>query len=126
VNRFVQKLASILGIAALLFAQVAVSAYACPMQFMQQDASVAMSGGYEETSDAPDADSSPLCQKHCEGGQQNVNDTVQAPIFVAVETGRVAPQSLATTALIEPTVSLSFLSHSTSPPLSIRNCCFRI
>ena len=121
-----RKLCSLLAIGALLFAQLAVSAYACPMQFMAQDTSVEMSGGCEKSSNVPDADSRALCHKHCENGQQNVNDTFHAPIFIAVETGRAAAPSTAMSGSIESTVLTSFLSHPTSPPHAIRNCCFRI
>ena len=126
-NRLSRKLFSLLAIGALLFAQLAVSAYACPMQFLAQDASVEMGGGCEESSSVPDVDSRALCHKHCENAQQNVNDTFHAPIFFAVETGRAVAPSMITSGPIESAVwTTSFLSHPTSPPHAIRNCCFRI
>ena len=125
-TRLVRRIAACFAIAVLAFAQLAVSAYACPMQFLAQDASVEMSGGCEESSNVPDADSRALCHKHCENGQQNVNDTFHAPIFFAVETGRAAAPSTAMSGSIKSTVLTSFLSHATSPPHTIRNCCFRI
>lgn len=128
-NRFSRKLISLLAITALLFAQLAVSAYACPMQFIGVDEATANVGGEKisnERADTSDIDSPALCQQHCENGQKNVNDTPQTPIFFAVETGRVITPSRATNLPILSTASPAFLSHATSPPHSIRNCCFRI
>ena len=125
-NRFTRKLVSIFSIVAVIFAQLAVSAYACPMQFMGLDEVGIALGATESDSGVTDAVSPALCQKHSEHGQQNVNDTPQALAFVSFNTALVIetlvePNALSTTNALTP-----FLLHATSPPLSIRNCCFLI
>ena len=128
-NRFTRKLVSLLAIFAVVTAQLAVSAYACPMQFMGMDEAVAETGALaagatDAISLLPDAVSPALCQKHCEQGQQNVNDAPQPLAHVSVAAVFiVTPLIDKSTPATAPT---PFLLHATSPPLSIRNCCFRI
>ena len=122
-NRVTHKLVSLLGIVAVLSAQLAVSAYACPMQFMALEEAAAApdanAGGQDLTSPA-------LCQKHCENGQQNVNDTPQP--LAAISAG----QAMVVALIVDPPAPLSAIDlapsllHATSPPLSICHCCFRI
>ena len=125
-NRLSRKLFSLLAIGALLFAQLAVAAYACPMQFAGADEAASMDAACEKNASQRDADSPALCQQHCENGPQNVNDSPQVPVFFAVETGRVVAPSMATMLPIRTSATPAFLSHATSPPHTIRNCCFRI
>ena len=125
-NRFTRKLVSFLGIIAVIFAQLAVSAYACPLQFIGPDDAATVIAGPGPASSGRDADSPALCQQHCQNGQQNINDTAQPLAFVSP-----APV-LAVNLLLEPAKSLTAtvptddLLHATSPPHAILNCCFRI
>ena len=125
-NRFARKLASLVGIVALIFAQLAVSAYACPLQVIGFDEAAAEIDGPGTNASGRDADSPALCQQHCQNGQQNINDTAQPLAFVSP-----APV-LAVNLLLEPAKSLTAtaptddLLHATSPPHAILNCCFRI
>ena len=125
-NRFYRKLAGWIGIAAVVFTQLAVSAYACPLPLQ----SLSEGADAVSLSDPPSGSlgfvSAGLCQKHCENGQQSVNDSPQplasvtlAPAFI-VSLGILPPPAPQLTAF-SPS-----LRHATSPPLSIRNCCFRI
>ncbi len=128
-NRFTRKLVSLLAIFAVLTAQLAVSAYACPMQFMGMDEAVVEADALAATandavSSVPDAASPALCQKHCEQGQQNVNDTPQPQAHVSLAAVFIVTPLIDTTT--SATAPTPFLLHATSPPLSIRNCCFRI
>lgn len=124
-NRVTRKLISLLGIVAVLSAQLAVSAYACPMQFMALEEAAAVTAP-DENAGGQDLTSPALCQKHCENGQQNVNDTPQP--LAAISAG----QALVVALIVDPPAPLSAivlapsLLHATSPPLSIRHCCFRI
>lgn len=128
-NRFTRKLVSLLAIFTVVTAQLAVSAYACPMQFMGMDEAVVevdalTAAATDAVLPVPDAASPALCQKHCEQGQQNVNDTPQpvahvlfaSVFFVTPLIDAITPAPAATPSLL----------HAISPPLSIRNCCFRI
>ena len=127
-NRITRKLVSLLGIVAVVFTQLAVSAYACPVQSMGIGQSGTVDRVSAANSDGRDADSPALCQKHCDNGQQNVNDAppppasdshAQAAAFIV--TLPLDPPAPLTTAALAPS-----LLRTTSPPLSIRNCCFRI
>ena len=124
-NRVTRKLVSLLGIVAVLSAQLAVSAYACPMQFMALEEAAAVAapdanaGGLDLTSPA-------LCQKHCENGQQNVNDTPQPLAAISAGQALVVALNVDPPAPLSAIVLAPSLLHATSPPLSIRHCCFRI
>ena len=126
VNRFTRKLVSLLGIVAVLFAQFAVSAYACPMQFMGMDEAADVVGAPETSSSGRDLESPALCQKHCENGQQNVNDAPQPLAFVSLAPAFVVMLPVVPAATSTATAPTPSLLHATSPPHSIRNCCFRI
>ena len=111
---------------AILFAQLAVSAYACPCQLpgiAEREVPAAAS-----TMDCESADlaSPALCQMHCDYGNQSTHDAPSplalvslSPSFVAflVEPFNSAAQTL---------TPASVLDRATSTPLAIRNCCFRI
>lgn len=126
-NRFTCKWVSLLGIAAVLFAQFVVSAYACPLQFMGLDPAQAVFNTADTAPCENGLEPSALCQKHCQDEQQNVKDTAQPPQFISVAPAFVVvmtPVDQHTPAA--PRRQLPTLRHATSPPLSIRNCCFRI
>ena len=120
-----KRMVSLWLLVAMVFMQLAVSAYACPML------TKAIHANTELASEGPCCDHAGLvqpglCQKHCQDGQQNVNDSpapLPAPAFAsafAIALPVIQPASLPTTTL------LPCLLHATSPPLSIRHCCFRI
>lgn len=123
---FQKHVISFVTLIALVFGQIAVSAYACPV----------MLGVPENQAQAAD-DSLPachqtgmtksgLCLMHCQDGQQIVNDSApeQAPVILLpvfiISLMPVASYAAPAAAI------LPSLQHSTSPPHSIQNCCFRI
>lgn len=119
-TRFHRKLVGILGIVAVVFAQLAVAAYACPLMLAEPDVSVR-------------ADSVPLdpvqpalCEKHCQDGQQTLGGfdapmafVALAPAFVVV----LSPQSLFDSPAVQ---AMPSLQRATDPPLAVRHCSFRI
>lgn len=115
--RFTAAGFAILGI---LFSQVALSAYACPMDAAPARLQAA------DTDCCPDAasDNASLCAEHCKASRAAVADVAPVPpAFVPAFTATVAM----------PVVDAAFdsqaaalFTHATSPPLSILNCCFRI
>lgn len=126
-SQFNKRVVSLWLLLAMVFTQLAVSAYACPMMAAAVRAeATAAAANDSPCCDHQDLAQPGLCQKHCQNGQQNVNDSpvplpplAGAPAFaVAVPVYQVA--SFATTSLFPP------LLRATSPPLSIRNCCLRI
>lgn len=127
-NRFTRKLVSLLGIAAVVFAQLAVSAYACPLPFIGLEEAVATvdAGVAEKNASGRDAKSPALCQKHCENGQQTVNDTPQPLTTFSVVRAFVITLLIAPPVPLQATVLPPSLLHAITPSLSIRHCCFLI
>ena len=119
-TRVARKFVASIGIAAIVFAQLAVSAYACPKDAAAVGADVTASADPCEHSRA---DSPNLCAKHCDDSTQI---PTQAPAacapFVAsfVVIVRI-PDAAASDAPVDPA-----LLHATSPPATLRNCCLRI
>ena len=125
-KRVYSRAISLFAIAALLFTQLAVSAYACPMLADALNAQDEVISALASSADDADMGQLGLCQKHCENGQQSVSESgaplasvVLAPAFV-VSLPAVQASSVPSTALYPA------LIHATSPPLRIRDCCFRI
>ena len=72
-NRFARRLAAVIAIAALAFAQLAVSAFACPAIAPAPD--MAVMSDCEKPLATPN-----LCERHCDYGASSV----QAASFVAI------------------------------------------
>ena len=128
-RRFVSQLL----IGTILFAQIAVAAYACPVLAKWSAASdpissssVAKPGDCDQMDDMMDATSPNLCSAHCHNHEQSA-DHAAAPalppaLFVALY-WLVAP------AITEPLIQTSeanVLHVALSPPHAILHCCFRI
>ena len=121
------------ALASLLFMQFAVAAYACPggvaTGVKAAETTLMAQAGMpcaESMALAMDDEQPGLCHAHCQAGQQSA-DKYQVPGFAAVAdlgTGfplsRVAPMPMGTT------LQSPLLRRITAPPLSVRNCCFRI
>ena len=125
-NRTYRKLAGLIGIASVVFAQLALSAYACPMALQSLDETARQVNTSEGATDAPDLASTALCQKHCDNEQQNVNDAPQPPATVSLEPTTVILPVIKLALSLQATAFTRSLFHATSLPASIRNCCFRI
>jgi hypothetical protein len=116
-NRFWKRVGGWAGIVALVFAQLAVSAYACPAAPAEAMPAVA-------PCHQADQDNANLCQKHCHDSQQSQHASpVVSDAFVPgfVATVDLPPIGASSASAGEPA-----LLHATSPPASIRNCCLRI
>jgi hypothetical protein len=75
-----------------------------------------------------DAQQPSLCKAHCDGPHQTL-DTPAAPHvapFVASTLACVLPDSGLSAPIFACNGASLPLLHATSPPLAIRNCCFRI
>lgn len=127
-NYSLRKIVSFFAIAAVLFTQLAVSAYACPMLLKQfaMPMQMQMNGDSDQACDDMAMNQPALCQHYCEDSQQIVNDAqvdqpsiTLASFFVINFTAMIS--SFEPSLIIAPS-----LHHATSPPLTIRNCCFRI
>jgi hypothetical protein len=134
-------------VGAVLFAQLAVSAYACPGRSatatMQAQMSAAASSGVESIGAAMagsvqppmscedmagpmDPDFANLCAEHCHHGQQsNQSATLTAPaaLLNALYIAPLAPEPLFAP---RPAAAVANALVAASPPLAILHCCFRI
>lgn len=68
-----------------------------------------------------------LCEQHCQYGTQSVNDAPQALAGVALAPAFVVTIAALVVVSASPaTAAQPSRLYAASPPLSIRNCCFRI
>jgi hypothetical protein len=124
-----QPFAAILAVVAVLFAQLAVSAYACPgMDAMAQPAVVAGDTPPCHQNPTP-TEPTPLCQAHCQQGDQSLDQRgVSAPAvsFVALPVSWRPLRIAVSDAPPAPRAQLSLLERPTGPPLAVRHCRFHI
>ena len=120
-SRRSRLVAAFVTLCCLLFTQLAVAAYACPALDKAPAAAIASPCANM------DMQQPGLCKAHCEAGQQTVD--ANSPLHITP----FVPAALAVVGLELPAAAPNFVSHdsnclnhSTAPPLSIRNCCFRL
>jgi hypothetical protein len=126
-KRLIRKLAACLGIAALLFMQLAVSAYSCPLQEGQSTYATDSEGQGNPCLDEVDATKS-VCIYHCQQGKQSL-DKPQVPAITPVVAMGYTRALADAHFVASPTPwnpRLHLRARETEPPLSIRNCCLRI
>ena len=128
-HRLLTALVALFGV---LFTQLAIAAYICPELNVgtsnQAMAAVEPPMQSMPGCDQPDAANPGLCHAHCQDGTSSV-DRAELP---AVSPAAVIVSNIL--APLRPVVSSpprdeepdSLLLRSTSPPISIRHCCFRI
>lgn len=137
-SRFIARL--LVGV--LLFAQLAVAAYACPVVLngsangpdhaavMGMGGVTAMqSGGMETKLGGMDPVLPNLCVGHCQFGQQNADGTSSptVPVPVALLTSLYTLPSLEQSAgLARPIATASGPPSLADPPHAILHCCFRL
>ncbi len=122
-NRAWRQLAGYLGILALVFAQLAVSAYACPLTSIG-----VADAGSAVAADSPchevDPAAANLCDKHCHDAERS--QAAGVSIDWAFVAGYVAVLHLPIVRATSPSGENPALHHANFPPATIRNCCFRI
>ena len=119
-----RRLVSVAAVAALLFAQLAVAAYACPgdVGASVPAATVQAMPGCEGMGTP-----APLCASHCSDGAQSFEKPANAGVAPAVMVGTIEWHAIAPVAPAR--VAGGPRARATpppGPPLSIRNCCLRI
>lgn len=141
---FLRSVAQLL-IGCLLFAQLAVAAYACPgaismgapvsvLDSTEADsgkvsmdlASQSMSNCEGMAMGALDSQNANLCAEHCKFGQQSDQAstlTVPAAMLMALYFAPLVPAPLAR---LRPAAATPSALVATSPPHTILHCCFRI
>lgn len=104
-----RRVAAFVAILGLLFAGLAVAAYAC------LGCGEAMEGR------------SALCHQHCEQGDQSLDKPAAPHVAPAAASHvRVAFADFARDAGAPTGEQLSLLARTTAPPIAVRNCCLRI
>jgi hypothetical protein len=122
-------LAAFLALVAVLFSQLAVSAYACPGADGMQQAPVAAEDAPPCHQNPTPADPTPLCQAHCQQGDTSFDPrgaTVPAISLVALPASWLPVPASATTGAVTAEAQASLLERPTGPPLAVRHCCLRI
>ncbi|MDP3841548.1 MAG: hypothetical protein Q8Q81_02985 [Oxalobacteraceae bacterium] len=130
-SRFV---ATLLALISVLFTQLAVAGYVCPsMEIGQAIGSIAASavpidhhavGGCEGGESAK----TELCQHQSQVSKQSLDKPELPHVSPFMATMLVQAVSHADSGFrsIDRPAEANFLTRTTAPPLSIRNCCFRI
>jgi hypothetical protein len=130
-RRALQSIARLL-VGALLFAQLAVAAYACPRPDAaaadNREATAAMPGCDEPMGTAALDPAAPnLCAEHCKAGQQSERASPTLGVPAAILTARYALPSVPS-APPPPRPAATSISAlvAASPPHAIAHCVFRI
>ncbi len=125
-NRVLCRWAALIGIGTLLFATLSVAAYACPMAAGAGSTAMAMPAGcpaHDQDTNLPN-----LCEAYCTADQQQTAQAaVDLPPLPLVH-GLVATLFVST-AISPPAGQFAAdatPTRTTSPPSTIRNCCFRL
>lgn len=128
--RSIRRWTACVVIVGILFSQLAVSAHACSTVAGEPEAGASRQGEQTPTQALPGdkhgAGSAALCQTHCQDGQKTLGDGTAShvlPVFVPASMMLLAADA---PRLLPATFQTTDLFRATSPPLSIRNCCFRI
>lgn len=131
-HRTQRILTTLVALFGMLFMQLAVAAYACP-GLLDSDMPQTMANSASPMSSMPGCDQSDraepaLCHAHCLDGKSSL-DKPQTPVaspaavIVSAILRPIEPRLPARTSGAPPDF---LLSRSTSPPIAIRHCCFRI
>jgi hypothetical protein len=124
-SRTRHRLLACAGLFAVVFAQLAVSAYACPM-LVGAIAHVQAAETPPPCHDMDKGGQPALCEQHCENGQQNVGDFLSANDTHPFIAAFVVTLDAASPAVRESVFAPLHLRYPHLPPLTLRNCCLRI
>jgi hypothetical protein len=126
-TRRIRAFAALLALVSVLFTQLAVPAYACPMLFPDPAAVETMAEEAGCCGESIDAGEKGLCQAHCLQGNQSIEKRVVVPvdsfatipaIALLVSSPEAHPQPI-------PERLPLLLARDTAPSLAVRHCCFR-
>jgi len=128
-SRPLRAIATIVMLFSLLFAQLAVAAYACPILSQPPNlTAVSMPDMPGCTGMDIDKSSPALCGAHCDTGHQSA-DTSAAPVvqpFVPCALELILPSMERSAPSQALSVASLPMTRVTSPPMAIQHCCFRI
>ncbi|MFZ6719709.1 hypothetical protein [Undibacterium sp. Ji49W] len=119
----------------MLFMQLALASYACPGMVMESSQGNAQVSPFTDNTSMPgcegmDKEQPGLCHAHAqdEWSKQSLDKPSMPAVQVFTPAGMVLVIEVAdfTIAVPQTTTASRLLSHTTAPPIAIRNCCFRI
>ena len=129
-HRRTRLITALFALISLLFMQLAVASYACPGSGSKiaEVAAMAEAG-------MPCAESMPLnmddqqpnlCHAHCQAGQQSADKhELPSPVAIGALPADFSLQ-VAIPVFSEAPLQAPHLQRTTAPPVTIRNCCFRL
>lgn len=132
-SRQFRFIAALIALCGMLFMQLAVASYACPeLQMGPSDAAATKSMGAVDQNmpgcQGMDQVQPSLCHAHDQVGSQSLDKPEIPQVQPFLATGlalTLIPLDVASHPAATPPESV-WLTRATAPPLSIRNCCFRI
>lgn len=122
---------ALLALLHLLFMQLAVAAYRCPMggaETIATATSTVPPCAEPMTAASKDPDQPNLCQAHCQADEQ-LNNTLDLPFPPSLAApGQASPEFVDDAALhgARPSLQVPWLRQRGAPPLAIQHCCWRI
>ncbi|MRV71744.1 hypothetical protein GJ700_08385 [Duganella sp. FT92W] len=126
-SRVTRLVATVIAVISLLFAQLAVAAYACPGMVTPERLAISAMEGMEHCTAMDNAQPN-LCHAHNHASQQSLDrpDVPPVPPFLASGLVQmvVMPELIVPPSQAAP--AIPSMARATSPPLAIRLCCFRI
>lgn len=129
-NRRHRLITVLFALASLLFMQLAVAGYVCPGSASKIAEAAAMAeAGMPCAESMPlsmDDEQPSLCHAHCQASQQSVDKhELPSPVSMGVLPADFSLQ-VAIPVFSEAPLQAPHLQRTTAPPVSIRNCCFRL
>lgn len=132
-SRTSRLITALVALCGMLFMQLAVAAYACPSwsagQSGQIDAALASAAGMSDMPgcEGMDQEQPALCHAHAHADSQALDKPAapQIPLFMPlILVAAWQPPEVALPVSAAPPAPP--MTRATAPPLSIRNCCFRL
>lgn len=127
-SRHSRLVTALVALVTVLFMQLAVAAYACPGLQPQEVADTSAMQGMPGCEDAVDAVQPGLCHAHTQAGNQSLDKPPMpdvAPSAAIVLVPMINDIDIALRP-ISTHAEAPWLMRGSTPPLSVRNCCFRI
>jgi hypothetical protein len=128
-NRRHRIVTVLLALASLLFMQLAMASYSCEARLDEVGKTVVVASMTQTDMPCDEVmndDHSNLCHAHCKADPQTV-DKYQAPALPSrADLANDFSLPVDTPAPVGALLQAPLLRRTTAPPLSVRNCCFRI
>jgi hypothetical protein len=135
-SRQSRRITAIIALVGMLFTQIAVASYVCSHAQSAPGAESTAPAAHVDMhrhfsgGEGEQADNAALCHAHCQPDSQSLDKPASPGISPFAAVALISTVSDAATVFSRKPVAVRvdqrFLVRVTAPPLSIRNCCFRI